>query len=340
MNNFSKYMQLLIKGTDLSVDQAKDALGLIFQGQVNPSQVAAFLTALETKGSSVDEIAGCAKSLREHAVKIDIDGDNVIDTCGTGGAKIKTFNISTAAAIVAAAAKIKVAKHGNRAITSKCGSADVLESLGVKIDANPQTVAKCINRANIGFMFAPMFHPAMKYVQPVRRELGFRTIFNILGPLANPALAKGHLMGVALADLVDKIINVHKILGTKRLMIVHCDGADEITGCGKALIRQLFDGQETTITLDPREYDLEVESIDQLKTSDDKEANATIIRDILSGKEVGPKRNAVVLNAAAAIIVGNKADNFKDAIALADNLIASGKAGETLENLIRISNEA
>ncbi len=340
MSNFSKYMQLLIKGTDLSVSQAENALGLIFQGQVNPAQVAAFLTALKIKGASVDEIAGCARSLREHAVKINIDGDKVIDTCGTGGAKIKTFNISTAAAIVAAAAEIKVAKHGNRAITSKCGSADVLESLGVKIDAKPETVAKCINEAGIGFMFAPMFHPAMKYVQPVRRELGFRTIFNILGPLANPAQAKGHLMGVADADLVDKIINVHKMLGTKRLMVVHCDGADEITGCKKALIRQLFDGQETAITLDPKEFGLEVKSIDQLKTSDDKQANANIIRDVFSGKETGAKKNAVVLNAAAAIIVGNKADNFKDAIELANNLIASGEAAKTLENLIRISNEA
>jgi len=268
-------------------------------------------------------------------VKVGID--NLVDTCGTGGAAIKTLNISTAAAIVAAGAGVFVAKHGNRGITSKCGSADVLEELGVKIDACPETVADCITQAHIGFMFAPMFHPAMKYVQPIRKVLGFRTVFNILGPLANPANAVAQVLGVADENLMQIVVEALKLLGTRYAMVVHGDGMDEISTLTTTKILELKEGRITSKELNPEDFGIALARIDELRVTDAK-ASAKVLRNILSGKETGPRKDIVVLNAAAAIIAGNLANDFTSALTKAEASIQSGEALNCLERLIEISN--
>jgi anthranilate phosphoribosyltransferase len=261
----------------------------------------------------------------------------LIDTCGTGGAEIKTFNISTAAAIVAAGAGAYVAKHGNRGITSKCGSADVLAELGVNIEAGPETIARCIEQAHIGFMFAPKFHPAMKYVQPVRKSLPFGTVFNILGPLANPARASAQVIGVPVETYMEKIAKALKILGTKRAFVIHSDGLDEISTMGITKILELKNGKIHKKQIHPKDFGIKKATIKDLEGADPK-TNAKIISDVLNGKDTGPKRDIVVLNASAAIIVANLADDFDSAIKLAYNSIDSGKAANCLEKFIEISN--
>ncbi len=333
----TEYLEIILEGQELSFDQAKAVLDTVFEGSVPESQVAAFLTALRMKGATATELAGLAGSLREHAVRVKVDIDNLIDTCGTGGASVKTFNISTAAALVAAGAGAHVAKHGNRGITSKCGSADVLAELGVKIDAGPDVVAKCIEQANVGFMFAPMFHPAMRYVQPIRKGLGFRTVFNILGPLANPAGASAQVMGVANEELLDTIIETLRILGTKRAMVVHGQGMDEISTIGPTKIRQLIEGEISSMELNPADFGISTAFVDELKGGNAK-TNAGIIRDILGGKETGPRKDIVILYAAAAIIVADLADDFESAIKPAEASIADGRAAACLEKLIEVSN--
>ncbi|MHC4239431.1 MAG: anthranilate phosphoribosyltransferase [Planctomycetota bacterium] len=270
-------------------------------------------------------------------MRVSVDVDNLIDTCGTGGAVIKTFNISTAAAIVAAGAGVYVAKHGNRAITSQCGSADVLAELGVKIDAGPKIVAECIRQAHIGFMFAPRYHPAMKFVQPIRKSLDFRTAFNILGPLANPAGVTAQVIGVASKSLVDRITEALKILGAKRAMVVHGQGMDEISTLGLTRIHRLTEGEVTSMELDPADFGISSASIDELQTGDSI-TNARIIRDILEGHETGARKDVVLLNAAAAIIVGNMADDFDSAVEIADDSISKGKALASLRKLVEVSN--
>ncbi|MCK5565874.1 MAG: anthranilate phosphoribosyltransferase [Planctomycetes bacterium] len=332
-----EYLNRLIKGGELSFEDARGLVDTILNGEVPPGQVAAFLTAMRIKGASPAEIAGFASSLREHAVRVETGLDNMVDTCGTGGAKLKTFNISTASAFVAAGAGVYVAKHGNKGITSKCGSADVLEALGVNLDPGPEKVAECIKQARIGFMFAPKFHPAMKYVQPVRKELGFRTVFNILGPLANPAHASAQVMGVADESLMPMIVETLKIIGIKRAMVVHSDGLDEISTMGVTKVMQLKDGNITESTISPVEIGMEIADFNSLKGSD-AQGNAGIIRDILAGKETGAKKDIVILNAAAAIIVAGLAENFNEAIKIADESVTSGKAGTALKMLVEISN--
>ncbi len=333
----TEFLNVILQGNDLNFDQAKTLLDLIFEGQVNEVQIAAFLAMMRMKTATAAEIAGLASSLRDHAVPVKVNIDNLIDTCGTGGATIKTFNISTASALVAAGAGAYVAKHGNRAITSKCGSADVLAELGVKIDPGPEKVAECIEKAHIGFMFAPMFHPAMKFVQPIRKSLDFHTAFNILGPLANPAKVKAQVMGVASEDLMERITETLKLLGAKKAMVVHGQGMDEISTLGKSKIYKLTDGEIKQMELDPAELGIETTDIDQLK-SGDTVYNAAIIRNILDGSETGPRKGIVLLNAAAAIIVASLADDFETAMRLADVSVTSGKALECLEKLIEISN--
>jgi anthranilate phosphoribosyltransferase len=296
------------------------------------------LTALRVKGETVEELAGLAGSLRDHAVKVETGIDNLVDTCGTGGAKLKTFNISTAAAFVAAGAGVHVAKHGNRGITSKCGSADVLEALGVNVAPGPEVVARCIKEVNVGFMFAPMYHPAMKYVQPVRKELGFRTAFNILGPLANPARATAQVMGVADESLMPKIADILKRLGIKHAMVVHSEGLDEISTMSPTKILHLKDGVITPMEIKPADFGMSVANFDDLKGAD-AETNALIVRSIIEGKERGPKKDIVVINAAAAIIVAGLADSFEAAIKQADESISTGKANEALQLLMKITNE-
>jgi anthranilate phosphoribosyltransferase len=335
--SIKEYLDIILEGNDLTFEQAGSLLDLVFEGDVPEVQIAAFLGMLRMKTESAAEIAGLANSLRDHAVPVEVDIDNMIDTCGTGGAAVKTFNISTASAFVAAGAGVYVAKHGNRAITSKCGSADVLAELGVKIDPGPEVVAECIKEAHIGFMFAPCFHPAMKYVQPIRKDLEFRTVFNILGPLANPAKVRAQVMGVADESLMEKIIETLKLIGTEKAMVVHAQGMDEISTIGKTKILKLSDGNIESIQLDPAQYGIEAGDIEQLK-SGDSTANATVIRNILECKDTGAKKDIVVLNAAAGIIVAGLADDFDAGIKLADESITSGKAVACLEKMIKVSN--
>jgi len=339
MSGIIEYIEPLLKGENLSYDKATELLDVVFDGEVPAPQVAAFLTAMRVKGETADEIAGLARSLRSHAVAVNVDVETLVDTCGTGGAAIKTFNISTASAFVTAGAGLYVAKHGNRGITSKCGSADVLAELGVKIDAGADVVAECIKQANVGFMFAPIFHPAMKYVQPIRKGLGFRTVFNILGPLANPAKASAQVMGVADESLMELIIEALDIMGAKHALVVHSGGLDEISTMGKTKMLELKDGHITAREFDPAKHGIEASSLADLQ-GDDAKANAKIIRDILSGRETGAKKDIVVVNAAAAIIVGGKADDFGPAIKMAEKSISDGKALECMEKLIKLSNSS
>lgn len=337
MASIKEYLEIILNGKDLTFEQAKALQDTIFEGEVSEVQIAAFLAMMRMKRATSGEIAGLAQSLRDHAVPVRVDVDHLIDTCGTGGATVKTFNISTTAAIVAAGAGAYVAKHGNRGITSKCGSADVLDELGVNIDPGPDGVAACIEEAHIGFMFAPKFHPAMRFVQPIRKSLDFRTAFNILGPLANPACVQAQVMGVADAQLLERIAEVLKILGAKRAMVVHGQGMDEISILGKTTILELREGNITRSELDPAEYGIANASIDALG-SGDAIANAAVIRDVLAGKDKGPRRDIVVLNAAAAIVVAELADGFEQAIGLAETSIDEGKALHCLEKLIEVSN--
>ena len=241
MTTIVEYIKPLLQGESLDFEQATSLLDVIFAGEVPEAQVAAFLTAMRVKGPTASEVAGLAKSLRSHAVKVEPGIENMVDVVGTGGAAVKTFNVSTASALVAAGAGVYVAKHGNRAITSKCGSADVLTELGVKIDPGPEIVAECIKQAHVGFMFAPMFHPAMKYVQPIRKSLGFRTVFNILGPLANPAGVSALVLGVAEEGLMGMMAEALKMLDTRFALVVHCNGLDEISTAGNTKILELKD---------------------------------------------------------------------------------------------------
>jgi anthranilate phosphoribosyltransferase len=336
MTGITDYIKLLLEGKDLSFEQATTLLDIIFDGEVPEAQIAAFLTAMRIKGLTAPEVAGLANSLRSHAVKVKPDIENLVDVVGTGGAAVKTFNVSTAAAIVAAGAGVYVAKHGNRAITSKCGSADVLTELGVKIDPGPEVVAECIRQAHIGFMFAPMFHPAMKYVQPIRKSLGFRTVFNILGPLANPADVPALVLGVAEEGLMTMMVEALNMLGTRYAMVVHSDGLDEIS-LATTKILELKDGRITNKELNPKDLNISPANIEDLKVSD-AQTSAKVLRDILSGKENGPQKDIVILNAAAAIIAGGLADDFTSAIKLAEASVSGGKALACLEKLVEVSN--
>ncbi len=339
MATITELIKPLLADEHLSIEQAEQLLDTIFVGEVSDAQIEMFLIAMRKNGVTAAELAGLAKSLRKHAVPVRVEIDNLIDTCGTGGGAIKTSNISTAAAIVAAGAGVYVAKHGNRGITSRCGSADVLEELGVKIEASADVVAECIKGAHIGFMFAPMFHPAMKYVQPIRKRLGFRTVFNILGPLANPAGVQRQVMGVADENLMEIIAEALKLLGSKYVMIVHSNGLDEISTVTVSRILEFKDGKISLRELNPKDFGFAPANIEELKVSDAK-TSAKAILGIISGKEQGPRKDIVVLNAAAAIIVGGLADNFESAINKAKDSVNSGKAMECLQRLIGISNRA
>ncbi len=339
MATIIEYINPLLQGESLSFEQATSLLDVVFEGDVPEAQIAAFLTAMRVKGPTSSEVAGLAKSLRNHAVKVEPGIENLVDVVGTGGAVVKTFNVSTAAALVAAGAGVYVAKHGNRAITSKCGSADVLAELGVKIDPGPEVVAECIKQAHVGFMFAPMFHPAMKYVQPIRKSLGFRTVFNILGPLANPANVPSLVLGVAEEGLMEMMAEALKVLGAKYAMVVHSDGLDEISTAGVTKIAELKDGRIAHKELNPRDFGIEPADIEKLKV-EDAETSARIVKDVLSGRETGSGKDIVVLNASAAIIAGGLAEDFASAIKLAEASIENGSAQDCLEKLIEVSNKA
>jgi anthranilate phosphoribosyltransferase len=338
MATIIEFIRPLLKKESLSLEQATSLLDIIFEGQAPDAQIAAFLTAMEVKGPTASELAGLARSLRNHAVRVEVDIENMVDTCGTGGGAVKTCNVSTSAAIVAAGAGVFIAKHGNRGITSGCGSADVLEQLGVKIDAAPAAAAQCIRQAHIGFMFAPVYHPAMKFVQPIRKALGFRTVFNILGPLANPANVRRQVLGVANEDLMQLVVAALQLLGTQFAMVVHSDGLDEISTAGLTKIAELKNGRITNKQLNPKDLGFKLANIGQLKVSDAK-TSAKIVREVLAGVERGPRKDIIVLNAAAVIIAGGLADDFPRAIELADASIKSGKAMACLEKLVEFSNK-
>jgi anthranilate phosphoribosyltransferase len=331
-------INLLIDGKSLTMEQASEVMEEITSGNVSPTQFGAFVTALRIKGESADEIAGLASVMRAKSVRVETN-ESVIDIVGTGGDNSGSFNISTAAAFVAAGAGIKVAKHNNRAMTSQCGSADVLEALGMKIELDASQVRECIERVGIGFMFAPLFHPSMKFAAAPRRELGVRTVFNILGPLTNPALAESQVLGVSSEELGEKMVRVLQRLGTKRALVVHgLNGMDEITVSGKSRVWELSDGEITQYDISPEDFGITEASVDTL-VGGASEENASIMRSVLKG-EKNPRRDAVVMNAAAGIALINSAKGvpaLKEAAEIAIEAIDSGKALEKLEKLVRLS---
>jgi anthranilate phosphoribosyltransferase len=332
-----QYLAKVIERQDLSQGEMTEAFDLIMSGEATPSQIAGFIVALRMKGETVDEIAGGAASMRQHAVFVDPGGLPVVDTCGTGGDSCDTFNISTTSALVVAGAGVPVAKHGNRAISSKCGSADLLAELGVKLDVPPEVEEEAIREAGIGFLFAPGLHPAMKYAMPPRKEMGVRTVFNMLGPLTNPAGAKSQIIGVFSPELTEPFANVLRLLGSKRAFIVHGhDGMDEMTTTTTTRVSELVDGQVKTYDFDPLEI-LEDYAAPEDLAGGDAEANAAITRAILEGKPGAP-RDIVCLNAGAAIVAGGKAANLKEGFAKAQESIDSGSALKALEMLVEVTN--
>ncbi|MBT3194344.1 MAG: anthranilate phosphoribosyltransferase [Verrucomicrobia bacterium] len=328
-----QFLQKITAGENLTQAEMVSAFDLIMSGDATPAQIAGFIVALRMKGESVDEIAGGAESMRRHAVFIDCTGLQVVDTCGTGGDSCNTFNISTTAAFVVAGAGVPVAKHGNRAITSACGSADVLMALGVNLEVTSDVVEDCIRDVGIGFMYAPKMHPAMKHAMGPRRELGVRTIFNMLGPLTNPAGAKGQIIGVFSPELTEPFANVLKLLGSKRAFIVHGqDGMDEITTTTTSRISELVAGSVKTYEFDPLTLIEDYADAADL-AGGDPEANAGITRAILDG-EKGPRRDIVCLNAGAAIAAGGKAESLREGWVLAQDAIDSGRARAALDGLV------
>jgi len=327
-----KYLQKVIERHDLTTDDASAVFDHLMDGKLTSAQIAALLIALRMKGESVAEITGAAMSMRRHAVKIDAGGLPVVDTCGTGGDDGNTFNISTTAAFVVAGAGVPVAKHGNRAVSSKCGSADVLAELGINLEAPPEAIEECIRTIGIGFLFAQKMHPAMKHAAPVRKELGVRTIFNMLGPLTNPAGARGQILGVFSAELTEPFAQVLNALGSRRAFIVHGhDGLDEITVTAATRITELNEGKISTYEFDPLPYIGEYHSAGDLAGGTPSD-NAAILRRILDG-EKGPARDIVLLNAAAGIAAGGKADSIQEGFQLAGQAIDSGKAQKALDGL-------
>ena len=328
----------VVENLDLSVDEASSVMGEIMGGEATPSQISSLITALRMKGETSDEVTGFASKMREHSVKINVKFGNLIDTCGTGGDFSGTFNVSTVSAIVAAAAGAIVAKHGNRSASSKCGSADILEAMGVKIDLPPEKVKRSIEEIGIGFIFAPNFHPAMKYAGPSRKEIGIRTIFNILGPLTNPAGAKYQLLGVFNENLTELMARVVQNLGSTEVMVAHgMDGLDEMTVTNRTKISHLKNGNIKNYFIEPKDFGMNRYAKEELIGGTPNE-NIKITHDILKGIEKTAKRDIVLLNTAAALVVGQVAKDMNDGIAMAKVSIDSGKAYKKLEELIKFTN--
>ena len=333
------FIQKLAKGQHLSLDESRQAMREIMEGRATPAQIAAYLTALAIKGPSPDEIAGAAIVMRQMATRIDVGDLPVIDTCGTGGTGKGTFNISTCAALVAAGAGAYVAKHGNRGATSPCGSSDVLEALGVNVQASPAVVARCIREAHMGFLFAPQLHGAMKFAAPVRKEIGIRTIFNLLGPLTNPAGARRQVMGVFSKDLVRLIAEVMLRLGTEHALVVHsADGLDEISLSAPTHVCEVRGGSVTCYDLSPEVLGL-AEAPPDLLRAENAQESADAVRSVLSG-EAGPRRDVVLANAGAALYVSGVACDIHDGLQRAAAGIDSGAAARVLASLVALSHEA
>lgn len=338
----------LVKGQDLSENEMEQVMGVIMTGHATEAQIGSFITALRIKGETVEEITGAARAMRAHGIKINprnrcqsviidrdeinIEEETILDTCGTGGDGTNTFNVSTATALVVAGAGVKVAKHGNRAVSSRCGSADVLAALGLNLDINSSDVETCINEVGIGFLYAPLFHGAMRYAADPRQEIGLRTIFNLLGPLSNPAGANAQVLGVYDPDLTEKMAHVLSRLGIKAGFVVCGKGTfDEISICGPTKVSRLKDGAVASSVMVPEDYAMTTASPETIRGGSADE-NARIIRDILNG-EKGPKRDMVLLNAAAAFIAAEIDDHFSEGIERAKAAIDSGSAREKLEKL-------
>lgn len=329
-------INLLIQNINLSEAEMAECMKEIMEGRATDAQIGAFLTALRIKGETVEEITAAARIMREKATKINAP-KGVIDTCGTGGDMSHTFNISTATAIVVAAAGVPIAKHGNRSVSSRSGSADVLEALGVKIDLPPEKVEKCLFETGFGFLFAPLFHPAMKYAIGPRREIGIRTIFNILGPLTNPAGAKRQILGVFADRLTEPLAAVLGNLGAEDVMVVHGeDGLDEITVSDGTRVSRFRHGKVETFYLSPEDFGLKRSPVSDL-VGGDKDENAKILLEILKG-ERGPKRDIVLINSAAALTVAGKTEDLKEGVMIAAEAIDSGKAMSKLKEVIEVSN--
>ncbi|MBM4271667.1 MAG: anthranilate phosphoribosyltransferase [Deltaproteobacteria bacterium] len=327
----------MVNREDLKEHEMMEVMSEIMEGKATPAQIAAFITGLRIKGETVDEVTGAARIMRQKAIRIDACSPIIVDTCGTGGDGMHTFNISTTAAFVVAAAGLTVAKHGNRAVSSGCGSADVLEALGVNINAPPETVEECVQQIGIGFLFAPKLHGAMKHAIGPRREIGIRTIFNMLGPLTNPAGATSQLIGVYAPELTEMFAGVLKKLGARRAFVVHgSDGLDEATITGETRVSELKDGLITTYNINPVYLFGETYPVDALRGGD-ASLNAQITKDVLSGRN-GACRMVVVLNAALAIMAGEKVTSLKEGIELAEECIDSGAAVKKLQGLIELSN--
>lgn len=326
----------LMRRQNLSADEAAEAIDAILAGALSEAQIAAFLAAMATKGETVEELAGAARAMRRRAVRIQPVGQTVVDTCGTGGDNSGTFNVSTTTAFVAAGAGAAVAKHGNRSVSSRCGSADVLETLGVRIDAPTETMEQALNEVGIAFLFAPRYHAAMRYAMPVRKQLGVRTLFNMLGPLANPAGATCQLLGVYAPELTEVFAHALRLLGTRRAFVVHGhDGMDEITVCAPTRVSELNQGVVKTYDLLPARYFGEQADAASV-AGGDAVANAGILKAVLAG-ETGPRRNLVLVNAAAALVAAGRVPDIAAGLQQAAQAIDAGHAADKLNALVAAS---
>lgn len=334
---YSKTLEQIIAGNSISEENAYNLMFEILSGNLSPEKISGLLVALRCKGETLEEVTGFVRAMREFAVKIESD-QQVVDTCGTGGDGAHTFNISTTAAFVAAGAGVPIAKHGNRSVSSQCGSADVLEELGVDISMSPSKVKTAVEKIGIGFCFAPLYHQSMKYAMPARKELGIRTVFNMLGPMLNPFLAERQVIGVFAPELTAFFAQILKRLGSKHIFIVHGDdGLDEVTLCEKTQITELKDGTISTQKISPDNFGFDYTTTSQL-IGGDKTENATILKDILNGQK-DARRNITVLNAALAITCSGKAKNIKEGVQLAEQSIDSGAALQKLNELVKFSAE-
>lgn len=329
-------INLLVQHVSLSESEMVECMKEIMEGRATDAQIGAFLTALRIKGETVEEITGAARIMREKAITIRAP-EGALDTCGTGGDLSHTFNISTTTALVVAACGVPVAKHGNRSVSSQCGSADILETLGMKIDLPPEKVERCLFETGFGFLFAPLFHPAMKYAIGPRREMGIRTIFNVLGPLTNPAGAKRQLLGVFSDTLTETLAEVLGNLGAVDAMVIHSeDGLDEISISGATKVSRFKDGKVKNFSIVPEDFGIERKNIDSIRGGK-RDENALITLSILNG-EKGPRRDIVLINSAAALVVAEKSRDFKTATEMAADAIDSGRASKKLEEVKRVSN--
>jgi len=327
----------VVEKKDLDRKEMMVCMDEIMSGQATPAQIGSFITALRLKGETIEEITGAAMVMREKATRIEVDGVRLVDTCGTGGSGKDVFNVSTASAFVVSGAGLKVAKHGNRGVSSLCGSADVIKALGVNIDVKPAKVKECIEKVGIGFLFAPLFHGAMKHAIGPRREIGIRTIFNILGPLTNPAGADCQVLGVYRQELTELLANALKNMGTKKAFVVHGrDGLDEITITDRTRVSELNNDRVRTYNVRPQDFGVKTAKLADIKGGSVGD-NVNIINEILAGRK-GPKQDIVLVNASAALVAGGLAPNFKRGVEIARVSIESGKAKEKLDQLVKFTN--